>query len=147
MADGADLHFPWKAMEALLKEELGERAVRRGMKKAMAQTGDAYEAEAVKLAPHKTGYLENSSTVKTGATGDGVRTVISFGANYAAQAHELRPDQRGPQTRAKPGTKFGDPGPKYLERVLRGMNFEALIGEALTKLLERAAARSRRRTK
>ena len=120
MADGADLRFPYQKLEAMLTA-LGERPTRKLMKRAMEQTGDLYEAEAVKLAPHLTGYLENSSTVRTRETSQGVRTEIAFGANYAAEVHELPPASRGRKTRAKPATKFGVPGPKYLERVLRGM--------------------------
>jgi hypothetical protein len=140
MADRAELHFPYKKLEAMLKG-LGERATRQQLGKAMAQTGDLYEAEAVKLAPHLTGYLENSSTVRTRATGQGVQTEVAFTANYAAEVHELPPAARGKKTQAKPATKFGAPGPKFLERVLRGMDFEHFIGEAVRELLRKAAGR------
>ena len=142
MADGASLDFPYKQLEGMLKG-LGERATRKEMEKAMEQTGDVYEAEAVKLAPHKTGFLENSSTVRTRSTGGGVKTEVAFTANYAAEVHELPPAARGKKTRAKPATKFGAPGPKFLERVLRGMDFEHFIGEAVRELLRKAAGRRR----
>jgi hypothetical protein len=138
MADGADLHFPYKKLRAMMDTIGGEFATRRQLGKAMAQIGDLYEAEAVKLAPHLTGYLENSSTVRTRATDFGVKTEVAFTANYAAEVHELPPAARGKKTRAKPGTKFGAPGPKFLERVLRGMDFEHLIGKAIKELLEKA---------
>jgi hypothetical protein len=144
MADGASLKFPWQDFEKVLRE-LGEHPVRKQMKRAMEKTGDEYEAEAVALAPHQTGYLENSSTVRTWETSQGVRTEIGFGANYAGQVHELPPAARGPRTKAKPATKFGVPGPKFLERVLKGMDFEFFIGKAFRKVLKEAAAKGRRR--
>ena len=140
MADGASLKFPYKQLEATLKS-LGGRAARKQLVRAMEKTGDVYEAEAVALAPHLTGYLANSSTVRTRETLQGVRTTVAFGANYAAQVHELPPAARGRKTRAKPATKFGSPGPKFLERVLRGMDFEFFIGKAFREVLKETARR------
>lgn len=145
MADGASLKFPWRELEDTLKQSLGERPVRKQMKRAMEKVGDLYEAEAVALAPHKTGYLENSSTVRTRETSQGIRTEVGFGANYAAQVHELPPAARGMRTKAKPATKFGAPGPKFLERVLKGMDFEHFVGKAFQEVLKEAAAKMRRR--
>lgn len=144
MADGADLSFPWKQFETMLKE-IGGEATTRQLVRSMKKAGDAYEAEMVALAPHKHGYLENSSTVRTQRSGNSIRTEIAFGTNYAAQVHELPADRRGPQTRRKPATKFGEAGPKFVERVLRGMDFEAIIGKAYREVLSEAARRSRRR--
>lgn len=144
MPKPAELKFPWKQYNAMLKK-LGERGTGQQMLKAMAKTGDVYEAEAVALAPHDKGFLENSSKVKTKKAHGGIRTVISFGANYAAEVHELPPSRRGRKTRAKPATKFGTAGPKYLERVLRGMDFEFFIGTAFREVLKDFAMKSRRR--
>ena len=143
MADGADLYFPWDTMAAVL-ESLGGRDARKLLKRAMAQTGDVYEAEAVALAPHLTGYLENSSTVRTRETPGGVQTEIAFTANYAATVHELPSEgSRGKKTLLKDRTKYGIPGPRYLSRVLKGMDFEYFIGEAVRGLLRTAAGRGR----
>lgn len=144
--DGAELKFPWKGLETMLRHLGGDETI-RSLERAMAKAGDLYEAEAVALAPHKYGYLENSSTVRTGRRGSGgIRTEIAFTANYAAQVHELRPDQRGEKTKAKPSTRFGEPGPKYLERVLRGMDFEDIIGKEFRTVLKEVAASGRLRT-
>lgn len=145
MADGANLKFPWKQYQRMLKQ-LGEAATGRAMKIAMARTGDLYEAEAVKLAPHDSGYLENNTSVKTRALyGTGITTVIMFHANYAAEVHELPPARRGQQTRAKPSTKFGVAGPKYLERVLVGMDFEYHLGNEFRAVLRNIARNSKKR--
>lgn len=142
MADGAEFRFPWEQLEASLRD-IGGAGTDKQLTKAMRKVGDAYEAEAVALAPHDKGYLENSSSVRTRRGSGSVRTVIVFGANYAAEVHEFPPDMRGPKTRAKPSTQFGDPGPKFLERVLRGMDFETETGRAFREVLKRASRRRR----
>jgi hypothetical protein len=144
MADGAKLDFPYRRLEKMLRE-LGGEASLKELERAMAKVGDAYEAEAVALAPHDTGFLENSSTVRTRRAGSTIRTEVGFTANYAAEVHELPPARRGRKTRAKPSTKFGAPGPKFLERVLRGMDLEMFAGKALREVLKEAADRARRR--
>ncbi len=143
MAKPAELKFPWRQLETMLRK-LGEEGTRKQMVRAMEKAGLEYEAEAVKLAPHDTGFLENSSTTKTRKSHGGIRTVIRFGANYAADVHELPPARRGKKTREKPATKFGTAGRKYLERVLRGMDFEFFIGTAFREVLKENAAKARR---
>ena len=110
--------------------------------KALGRVAILYEGEMALLAPHKTGYLEGNTSTAVEQHGDIARADISFNANYAAQVHELPPAARGEKTRAKPSTKFGSPGPKWVERVLRGMDFMFYMGREVVKIL---AARARRR--
>jgi len=95
-----------------------------------------YETEMVKLAPHDKGYLENSSQEDTRLQGGKVVSTIEFKANYAAEVHELAPHRRGTKTRAKPATKFGVAGPKWVERVLRGMDYNYYLTRGLRRLLK-----------
>jgi len=144
MAKDAELKFPYQKLDRML-DQVGGRETMRQLERAMAKVGDIYEAEAVALAPVKTGFLQNSTRVQTGRWINGIRTVIAFTANYAAEVHELPPAARGKKTREKPATKFGVPGPKFLERVLRGMDFEYFIGRAFRQVLKEAAAKRRKK--
>lgn len=139
----ADLNFPWEALEATLVN-LGGRAALEQLSQVIKRAGSVYEAEAVALAPHEHGYLENTSTVRTRQTGSGVQTVIAFTAIYAARQHELHDVQWGERTLAKPATRFGVPGAKYLERVLRGMDFEGLVGKSFRDILREAAKKRKK---
>lgn len=143
----AELKFPWKQYVRMLNQ-LGEAGTGKEMKKAMEKVVLEYEAEAVRLAPHDKGFLENSSTTRTKSYyGTGIISTVAFGAGYAAEVHELPPAARGPKTRAKPSTKFGSPGPKFLERVLKGMDFEHFIGVAFRQVLKDLAAKNKRKKK
>lgn len=118
-------------------ERYGTKVVKREMLPAMERITALYEAEAVLLAPVASGHLEGSSTVRVKRRGAVINAILGFAASYAAWVHELPPHRRGPKTRAKAQTKFGPPGPKYLERVLRGMDFSFFLGKELEGIWKR----------
>lgn len=124
-------------LEKLVDKALNERVIDKEIVPLADRIAQLYEAEMVKLAPHDKGFLENSSTLKTTRSGNIIRSIIGFGANYAAKVHEFPPAKRGPKTRAKPATKFGAPGPKWVLRVLRGMDYKYHLLRGARKIVKR----------
>lgn len=102
---------------------------------------DEFEALSVELAPVETGNLEASTVTQFFRQGNSMIGLLSFVAPYAAAVHELPETARGPRTERKPGNEFGQAGPKYVERPLRGMQkrFPDTIGEKLLKVWRRNA--------
>lgn len=131
----AEFFVPYEQLQALL-DDLGDAVKGKTLKKGMERIADLYEAEMIKLAPVKTGYLEGSTVVRVWKRATKIIAQIKFGADYAAEVHEMPPDRRGARTRRKPATQFGNPGPKYVERVLKGMDFRFHMREILTKILK-----------
>lgn len=127
-------------------DDFGQEALDTVEKQGIQRLMLALEARAVELTPTLTGNLEGGTSVRVEQSGDRIKGTLRFGAPYASVVHELPPDSRGPFTRSKPGNEFGQAGPKYLERPLRG--FQRLMADDLGKLLQqvwgRAATRSRR---
>lgn len=124
-----------------LVDRFGQGALRQVTTRAVGRAGAEAEGKMVELAPVDTGNLEASSSVRTERRRGGrlLRSVIRFGAPYAATVHELPDEARGPRTRAKPGNEFGQAGPKYVERVLRGQarTFAPFIGAELQRFWAR----------
>ena len=127
-----------KNLRKLVEQQFGKDMVDGKLVKMADNIADIYEGEMIKLAPHDKGYLESNTTVKTRRNGSIIRSIITFGANYAAKVHEFPPEKRGPKTRAKPGTQFGAPGPKWVERVLKGMDYAFYLRKEVAKLLKRS---------
>ena len=109
--------------------EVSERAVADGL--------NLLEARSVELAPVRTGNLEQSWAEQVKRSSRSVVGTFGFGAPYAAEVHELPPDARGPRTRRKPSGKYGEAGPRYLLRAMRGV-----VGDG--SLARRLADRYRR---
>lgn len=136
MADlKSEFFFPFNKLQGLLKRL--EKIEKKELVLAMQRVADVYEAEMVLLAPVDSGYLEGSTVVKVMRRPTLIAAQVKFAANYAADVHELPPSRRGPKTRAKPATKFGNPGPKYVERVLKGMDLAFFLGREVEAILAR----------
>ena len=129
-------HMTEKDLHKLVEARFSKDFIDKKVVPMAAGIADIYEGEMVKLAPHDKGYLESNVHTKTKRSGNIIRSVITFGANYAAKVHEFPPDRRGPRTRAKPATQFGAPGPKWVERVLRGLDYRYYLLKAQRKLLK-----------
>lgn len=127
MAD--DTGITINAEEFLRKLDLYNDLTRRAIYGAMKDNAFDLWKEAGKLAPvHKGRLIDSISATRPQWTG---RTTIEarVGANveYAATVHEtmepaiaVRTMRPGETTRAKPPTRFGKAGGKYLERPLIG---------------------------
>lgn len=116
-------------------DEFGDGFMDTEEGEAFGRLMNVLEAQAVELAPVDEGNLEDSTVVRVEHQGDKLVGTLRFAAEYAATAHERSEDQRGPKTRAKPGNKYGEAGPKYLERPLRGMVKE--LGEGMKEALQK----------
>lgn len=140
------------ARRARFKADLGEAGLRRMVKRfgtesareviqeGMPEIQDLYLEKMVQLAPVDTGELESSGqTLPIRNSKRGARGGVEFTAEHAAIVHELPRDARGPKTRDKAGNEFGPAGPKYMERVLRGLKMAQILAQ---KLREAWAARS-----
>lgn len=130
-------------------EGFGHEAVDSLEVQGMLRLGNALEASAVELAPFDTGELESSSNVKVQRRGTKIRALVSFTAPHAVAAHEWKGGS-GERTRRKPGNVFGFPGPKYLERPMKG--FQRVMGRDLARALNtiwklKPAGKSRRRAR
>ncbi len=126
-------------------DDFGQEALDTVEEQGMQRLMVTLEAKAVELTPTLTGNLEGSTSVRVEQSGNSIKGTLRFGAPYASVVHELPPENRGPFTRNKPGNEFGQAGPKYLERPLRG--FQRLMSEDLGQLLQDTwgkAARGRR---
>ena len=135
---------PVEKLAAML-DEFGAQALDTVEEQGMLRLMNALEAKAVELTPVVTGNLEASTVVRIEQRGKRIRGTLRFGTPYAAGVHELPPDSRGPRTARKPGNEFGQAGPKYLERPLRG--FQKLMVQDVGALLQKVwtgAARGKR---
>lgn len=125
---------------AAILDDFGQEALDTVEEQGMQRLMVTLEAKAVELTPTLTGNLEGSTSVRVEQSGDRIKGTLRFGAPYASVVHELPPEARGPFTRNKPGNEFGQAGPKYLERPLRG--FQLLMSEDLGKLLQQVWGRA-----
>lgn len=132
MADDLDRVFGASLQRFL--DSLGE-VTESAVEKPLRQAIDLLEAKAVELAPVKTGNLQSSTVTRFLRSGSRILAELAFTAPYAAEAHELPEDARGPLTQAKPGNEFGPAGPKYVERPLRGLQkqFGGIVGESVLR--------------
>ena len=86
------------------------------------------EKESMLLCPiHKRGLIGTAVTRPPKYTSMGAEVIVGYNMPYAAIVHEtmepataVKQMKPGPITRAKPPTKFGKAGGKYLERPLVG---------------------------
>jgi len=125
------LKLPEKGLRDMLKL-YGEAALEQVDPIFNEAASDAM-ARMVELAPYDTGELEESAVLTTRVTPRGRRAYadFEFTAEHAAIVHELPPSSRGPGTRTKPGNEFGEAGPKYVERVLRGFKLGPRLAAGL----------------
>lgn len=122
----ADLQrFLRKAERAALSEKPAQDAL------------NLLEARAVELAPVQTGNLEGSWAQQVRRAGGRVLAAFGFGAPYAADVHELPPHARGPRTRRKPAGKYGEAGPKFLERAMRGVTSDGSLARTIAEAYAR----------
>jgi hypothetical protein len=130
-------------------EEFGDDAVDTLEGQGFMRVMNALEAKAVELAPVDKGTLEGSTTVRIYHEGKRLVGLLLFNTPYASKVHELPEESRGERTRAKPGNEYGQAGPKYLERPLRGFTkvLGQDIGKALREIWGQAARGGRRRGK
>lgn len=137
--------IPVDQLERML-QEFGDDALDTMEGQAMLQLTNDLEAKAVELAPNLIGELEASTTVRVEQRGKRIIGVLTFGAPHASRAHERPDEERGPRTKAKPGNEFGQAGPKYLERPLRGFQESMTkdLGKALQDVLKRVKVTGRR---
>jgi hypothetical protein len=114
--------------------ESGREAVREGMPAA----ANLALGKSIDLAPFDTGALEDSGAVtQLRANPKSASALIEFDAPYAAVVHEMPEASRGEGTRSKQGNEFGSAGPKYIERVLRGLKWARVIAESLREAWDR----------
>lgn len=132
---------------ASILDEFGQQALESIEEQGMLRVANALEAKAVELAPVNTGNLEASTVVRVEKRGSNVRGTVSFTAPYASTVHELPEEARGSRTRRKPGNEFGDAGPGYLLRPLRGFQQSMTrdLGKFLREVWGRKSRRGRRR--
>ncbi len=105
-----------------------ERKTRDAQFEGMNDNRLDLEKHAKMLAPKREGTLESSGvSTKPKWRGDVLEAAVGFNAPYAGKVHETMepaiatPQMRpGPTTKAKPPTRFGPAGGKYLERPLLG---------------------------
>jgi hypothetical protein len=125
--------------------KLDDRDVQRRLERLRAEVASdpavlndalqVLEAAAVGLAPVDTGNLEASWAQETRRGPGGPSADFGFGAPYAAEVHELPEYARGPRTQAKPGNEYGEAGPGYLLRAMRGVGPRLM--EVIRATLER----------
>ena len=102
------------------------------------------ERHAKQLAPLDEGTLTASGhTSRAKRIAGGHEVVVSFNTSYAEEVHETMEPAAGGRkpglgTRAKPLTRFGPAGGKYLERPLLGMRkeYSKRIANALKRKLK-----------
>ncbi len=125
------LKLPEKALRKML-ERFGDDVLPVIHQKAKDAGVDAMQ-KMVELAPFKEGELESSAIREVVSTPRGRRTTTTFKflTPYAGIVHEMGQDSRGPGTVSKAGNEFGQAGPKYIERVLRGFKLGEKMGVAL----------------
>lgn len=115
-----------------MSRDFGEDAAEAVLRDADV-LGDVFEAKSVELAPVQTGALSRSTVVQVARRRDVAEIVLRYTVNYAAQVHQLPEAARGPRTRARPGNEFGQAGPQFISRPLRGAErwAEPVIGALL----------------
>ena len=124
--DGASIAVD--ASEFIARLNLADGRVRMGVWDGMNDNRLDLEKEAKRLAPVCEGtLLRSGSSNQPTWRGMELSAEIGFNEFYAAEVHETmepaitaKPKQRGPTTRNKPATMFGEAGGKYLERPLLG---------------------------
>lgn len=87
------------------------------MKDSITQLKD----ESEKLAPFKTGDLVDSVDTQVRSLGNTVIGTIQYNVPYAAGQHNDMSLRPGPGTKGKPSTRFGKPGPNYLQNPGKGL--------------------------
>lgn len=121
---------------AALQKRVGQAAA--DPSKALTAGAHLLETRAVELAPVQTGNLEASAVVQVSRRGESKAVAeVGFGAPYAADVHELPPHARGPRTRRKPAGKYGEAGPRYLLRAVRGVTGDGSLGRAIAEAYKR----------
>ena len=123
--------FDDKKFRKSLKKLKGDlsSAIDRGMSKNVA----IQKEESQKLAPFKTGELENNVSTQISVGANRTTGEVQYNVKYAAIRHNKLDTKAGPGTAGKAQTQYGTPGPNYLENAARVLGRDAVYHENIQK--------------
>jgi len=115
-----------------------ETKVEKAFEKSMEKSVDVLEKEAQALAPFRSGELERNTDTQVRRSGNNIVGTLQFTTEYAALRHNKLDSKPGPGTRGKSSTKYGNPGPNYIQDPARGLGkdktYHKIIKEEVEKI-------------